>query len=96
MNLYLSPRIPAPLVRYQVFFEGAEVLSPHCAFFADPCCTTMDQAIEHAIDVANRSSLPQTVYADDESGGWWHAATGARRLKDATLVLTVLPQRYFR
>ena len=59
--------------------------------------TSKHEAIEHAHATANESMLPQTVYRDRDSGGWWHINFAARRLEQrgCELLVTVLPRRYF-
>ncbi|MEX3859668.1 hypothetical protein AB3X94_37390 [Paraburkholderia sp. BR10923] len=59
--------------------------------------TSRHEAIEHARIVASETMLPQTVYRDRDSGGWWHINFAARRLEQrgCELLVTVLPRRYF-
>ena len=40
--------------------------------------------------------MPQTVYRDSESGGWWHIHPDANRLHKAEVHVTFLPANYFR
>lgn len=57
--------------------------------------TAPDAAIGAAHRGADLSGLPQTVYRDGDSCGWWHTNALADRLRKAQLMLTVLPARYF-
>lgn len=57
--------------------------------------TKVGEAIVCAEQAANESMLPQTVFRDAESGGWWHTHAMALRLAKAECIRTVLPVRYF-
>lgn len=60
----------------------------------------IETKVESAIDAAGRAAdsfgLPQTVYKDADSCGYWHIHAFARRLEKAEIVLTMLPTYYFR
>ena len=57
--------------------------------------TSVHEAISHAEGIANSSMLPQTVYRNEDSGGWWHTNALAPLLAKAELNVTILPVRYF-
>lgn len=57
--------------------------------------TTMRQAQDAPERAADRHGLPQTVYRDQDSGGWWHTNALAPRLTRAEVAFTALPTRYF-
>jgi hypothetical protein len=57
--------------------------------------TKVDEAVALAEEAANVSMLPQTVFRDADSGGWWHTHSMATRLAKAECNRTVLPERYF-
>lgn len=60
---------------------------------------TTDTKQAEAIDAATRAAtsigLPQTVYRNADSAGWWHTNPFARLLDRAELALTMLPANYF-
>jgi len=63
---------------------------------ADSTLTSLASAIHSAEQAANESMLPQTVFMDSQSHGWWHTWNGARRIERAAkLHVTVLPAKYF-
>lgn len=57
--------------------------------------TTKAEAENHASVLANQCGLPQTVYRNADSGGWWHTNALAPLLQKAEVTVTVLPSRYF-
>lgn len=63
----------------------------------DPCNFGLGPAVHQARKFADESGMPQTVYRDSESGGWWHTNPFALRLSGPGCLraLTVLPARYF-
>lgn len=62
---------------------------------ADPCDCKLSEAIDYATRAADTSGLPQTVYRNETSGGWWHTNFAAPLLDRAELSVTMLPARYF-
>ncbi len=58
--------------------------------------TTLPEAELHAAHVATTIGLPQTVFRNADSGGWWHTNPMASLLANAELSVTVLPATYFR
>ncbi len=66
---------------------------------SEPLCSTdtrLHQAIWAAERFSTQGSMPQTVYRDGESGGWWHINPYANRLHKAEVHVTFLPANYFR
>lgn len=57
--------------------------------------TKQHEAIDSAQRVADSCGLPQTVYCNGESGGWWHRNALSNLLWHAEVSLTVLPIGYF-
>lgn len=57
--------------------------------------TTIEQAQYAAEGMANASGLPQTVYRNANSGGWWHTNALAPVLARSEMFTTVLPDRFF-
>lgn len=59
--------------------------------------TSKREAIEAAKAAADASSLPQTVFRDADSCGWWHTNSLANRLHGAKtkVFATYLPSNYF-
>lgn len=57
--------------------------------------TSLSEAILCARSGSEASQLPQTVYRNADSGGWWHTNAFARILAGAELSVTILPPRYF-
>jgi len=55
----------------------------------------LESAVACAMAAADRIGLPQTVYRDADSGGWWHTNSLAPRLERAELHATYLPANYF-
>ncbi|GEM_PF-5119841 len=60
-----------------------------------PDDTSLDQAVDHALRCSTAHGLPQTVFRDRDSCGWWHTHSLAIRLNLAEQALTVLPANYF-
>lgn len=58
--------------------------------------TRLHEAMAAADRFSTQGSMPQTVYRDDESGGWWHIHAFAQRLNKAEVHTTFLPANYFR
>lgn len=58
--------------------------------------TTKLEAEQAASRMANMSGLPQTVYRNENSGGWWHINSLAPILGRADVYITVLPINFFR
>lgn len=56
---------------------------------------TLFSAINHATRAADKFVLPQTVYRDNESAGWWHTNPLSSRLEKAEVALTILPECFF-
>jgi hypothetical protein len=61
----------------------------------DPLDTKLPEAIARAQHYADMTSIPQTVYRNEESAGWWHTHSFANLLKSAELHVTFLPYYYF-
>ena len=59
------------------------------------CDTKIDEAERHAREVADQCGLPQTLYRNSDSSGWWHTNALATLLGKAEIFMTVLPTRYF-
>jgi hypothetical protein len=57
--------------------------------------TTLQQGIDAAQRAADTYDMPQTVYKDADSGGWWHTHAFANRLAHAQVHATMLNARYF-
>lgn len=57
--------------------------------------TTIAEAEAHASICASQCGLPQTIYRNADSSGWWHTNALAPLLNKAELHMTVLPARYF-
>ncbi|MGT2457708.1 hypothetical protein ACU4GI_32930 [Cupriavidus basilensis] len=57
--------------------------------------TSRDHAEHCATRAADTHGLPQTVFRDKDSCGWWHTNSLAGRLDRAELAVTMLPARYF-
>lgn len=57
--------------------------------------TSVEAAIQAASRAADAYCLPQTVYKDADSCGYWHINSLASRLCKAEIVVTMLPVRYF-
>lgn len=57
--------------------------------------TSIAQAQHAAERMANTSGLPQTVYRNADSGGWWHTNALAPLLANSEKFVTVLPDRFF-
>jgi hypothetical protein len=55
----------------------------------------LDEAQRYAECAADAYLLPQTVYRNADSGGWWHTNPFASFLRNAELHVTVLPTTYF-
>lgn len=58
--------------------------------------TNVTEALAAASRFSNACGLPQTVYKDESSGGWWHTNSLADRLRRAEVIQTVLPENFFR
>lgn len=58
--------------------------------------TGLATALASAAVCADRTELPQTVYRNETSGGWWHTNALAPVLARSELSQTVLPGTYFR
>lgn len=56
---------------------------------------SLASATAYAETAADQYGLPQTVYRNETSGGWWHTNALANLLRTAQLHVTVLPERYF-
>lgn len=61
---------------------------------ADPCDTTLDEACRCAEAFADKELMPQTVYRNAESGGWWHTNPFASFLGRSEVFCTYLGKRY--
>jgi hypothetical protein len=61
----------------------------------DPCDFPQESAVARAASVASESAIPQTVYSNQTSGGWWHTNFLANLLRDSTVFVTMLPINYF-
>lgn len=57
--------------------------------------TTLAAATGYAERAADEYRLPQTVFRDADSCGWWHTNPFATRLQRAKLHVTILPRNYF-
>lgn len=57
--------------------------------------TSLASATVHAETMADDTGLPQTVYRNENSGGWWHTNSLADLLRNADVFMTALPKRYF-
>lgn len=57
--------------------------------------TSMETAVMTAEAAANESCLPQTVYLNADTAGWWHTNAFASILSRGAVAVTVLPSRYF-
>lgn len=58
--------------------------------------TKKTEAISHAEREADRSMIPQTIFRNEDSAGWWHTNPFASLLKRSEVYMSVLPSRYFR
>ncbi len=72
-----------------------DIVMPVNAIPKDRCDFKFSDAVQHAERVADTSGLPQTVFTNASSGGWWHTNTFASCLQHAQLSVTVLPARFF-
>lgn len=72
-----------------------ELVVPANAVPKDRCDLKFLDAVRHAERCADSSSLPQTVFTNAASGGWWHTNTFASCLQHAQLSVTVLPAHFF-
>lgn len=52
-------------------------------------------ALSYAEVAADASGLPQTIFRDHDSAGWWHTHSLAGRLAKSELWISMLPSRYF-
>lgn len=50
----------------------------------------------YAESMADKFCLPQTIFRNDDTGGWWHTNSLASVLQSSEVYVTVLPERYFR
>lgn len=57
--------------------------------------TTQDEAVAAAKRASDEYALPQTVFKNEDTCGWWHTNPLSTALKGAQVVMTVLPSRYF-
>lgn len=57
--------------------------------------TNLQAAQDSAVRVADQCGLPQTIYRNADSGGWWHTNALAPLLQKSEVSVTVLPFRYF-
>lgn len=58
--------------------------------------TRPEEAVEHAKAASDQYGLPQTVYSNEDSGGWWHTNALANLLHASKMLVTILPGNYFR
>lgn len=75
------------------FAELAEIALRDWPPDRDEC--TLRSAEGAAEKAADQFRLPQTVYRDGESGGYWHTNPFADRLRNAEVIVTYLPANYF-
>jgi hypothetical protein len=69
---------------------------PSNAANPDPVGFQFCDAVLRAAAAADEFMLPQTVYRDAESGGWWHTHALADRLQRAPdVAVTMIPAGYF-
>ena len=59
------------------------------------CDTTIKEAEASARRMADKAMLPQTIYRDSDSSGWWHTNPLSPRLEKSEVFVTVLPARFF-
>ena len=57
--------------------------------------TKLGAAVDSAQRTANLIRLPQTVYRNADSCGWWHTNPFASLLSRAEVHATILPESYF-
>ena len=57
--------------------------------------TTKQEAEISAKKHADLNGIPQTIYTNKTTCGWWHTHAHARLLKSSNQYLTVLPANYF-
>jgi hypothetical protein len=59
--------------------------------------TPLNEAWQYAEAAADKHGLPQTLYSDAESCGWWHTNALANRVHAPGVLLhvTILPANYF-
>lgn len=57
--------------------------------------TSLQTAQNSAVRMADKCGLPQTIYRNADSGGWWHTNALAPLLQKSEVSVTVLPVRYF-
>ena len=57
--------------------------------------TSLQTAQNSAVPMADQCGLPQTIYRNADSGGWWHTNALAPLLQKSEVSVTVLPVRYF-
>ena len=57
--------------------------------------TTVKEAESSARRMADKAMLPQTIFRNTETNGWWHTNPLAPVLNKSEVVVTVLPARYF-
>lgn len=57
--------------------------------------TTQTEAISHAQYAADKYCLPQTIFRNEDTRGWWHTNPFASVLGSADVYMTVLPERFF-
>lgn len=57
--------------------------------------TSLQTAQNSAVWMADQCGLPQTIYRNADSGGWWHTNALAPLLQKSEVSVTVLPVRYF-
>lgn len=58
--------------------------------------TKPEEAVEHAKAASDQYGLPQTVYSNADSGGWWHTHPYAKLLHGSKMLVTILPENFFR
>lgn len=58
--------------------------------------TKQEEAVAHATMCSDKFGMPQTVYKNADSGGWWHTNAFARLLERAQVFVTMLPENYYR
>jgi hypothetical protein len=56
---------------------------------------SLEGAIASAKHAADFHGLPQTVYQNADSCGWWHTNPFAKLLAHSELNQSILPTRYF-
>lgn len=86
--------IESQLVRYAVP-ESSLSLQPVNDMKLDSLDTRLPEGIHWAVHHSFESGLPQTVYRDASSGGWWTMQALSPALGKAQVALTVLPPRWW-